>query len=75
MKVILINPPTPKKETWVREGRCQQFDIWGAPFPPLSLAYVAGQIKNIAEPLIIDSGPTKLNLGAILKIIKEFSPQ
>ncbi len=75
MKVILINPPTPKKEIWVREGRCQQFDIWGAPFPPLSLAYIAGQIKNIAEPLIIDSGPAKLDLKATLKIIKEFSPQ
>lgn len=75
MRVILINPPTPKKENWVREGRCQQFDIWGAPFPPLSLAYIAGQIKEIAEPLIVDSGPENLDLEATLKIIKEFNPQ
>src|SRR3990167_9061382 len=49
MKVLFINPPTPKNETWIREGRCQQFDIWGAPFPPLSLAMTAGQIKDMPQ--------------------------
>lgn len=74
MKVLLINPPTLKKEVWVREGRCQQFDIWGASFPPLSLAYIAGQIKDISEPLIIDSGPADLDLENTLKTIKKFNP-
>jgi len=75
MKVILVNPPTPDGEKWVREGRCQQFDIWGAPFPPLSLAYIAGQIKHIAQPLILDSGPAKLNLEKTLDVIERFNPQ
>jgi len=75
MKVLLINPPTPQKEVWVREGRCQQFDIWGAPFPPLSLAYIAGQIKDVAKTLIVDSPAARLDLENSLKIIKDFNPQ
>lgn len=74
IKVLLINPPTPKKEVWVREGRCQQFDIWGAPFPPLSLAYIAGQIKGIARTLIVDCGPSGLDLEKTLEKIKNFNP-
>ncbi len=74
MKVLLINPPVPDKKRWVREGRCQQWDIWGAPFPPLSLALIAGQIKSIADTLIIDSGPAALDLGQTLEKIKNYNP-
>jgi len=74
MKVLLINPPMPEKENWVREGRCQQLDIWGAPFPPLSLAYIAGQIKDIVDTLIIDSGPAHLDLKWVLEKIKKYNP-
>lgn len=74
MKVLLINPPTLKNEVWVREGRCQQFDIWGAPFPPLSLAYIAGQINNLADTLIIDAGPAGLTWTEVLKRIKKIAP-
>jgi radical SAM superfamily enzyme YgiQ (UPF0313 family) len=74
MKVLLINPPVPDQKNWVREGRCQQWDIWGVPFPPLSLALIAGQIKNIAKTLILDSGPANLNLEKTLEKIKKFNP-
>lgn len=74
MKVLLINPPVPENKNWVREGRCQQLDIWGVPFPPLSLALIAGQIKAFSETLIIDSGPAKLNLEKTLEKIKNYNP-
>ena len=74
MQVVLINPPTPKKEVWVREGRCQQFDIWGAPFPPLSLASIAGQLNNLAKAIIIDCPIENLSLETTVKKIKKLRP-
>lgn len=74
MKVLLINPPVPDNKNWVREGRCEQLDIWGMPFPPLSLGYIAGQIKPIAEVLVLDSGPMKMGIEETLKRIKEYDP-
>jgi len=74
MKVLLINPPTPQDEVWVREGRCQQFDIWGAPFPPLSLAYIKTQIRDIAETLLLDPAPARLSNDALFDQISAFAP-
>lgn len=74
MRALLINPPVPNQKNWVREGRCQQMDIWGTPFPPLSLALIAGQIKSFSETFIIDSGPAKLNLEETLEKIKSYNP-
>ena len=62
--IVLINPPVPDNRLWVREGRCQQLDIWGAPFPPLSLALISAQlVKSGFRTIIIDSGPE----GKIIK--------
>jgi anaerobic magnesium-protoporphyrin IX monomethyl ester cyclase len=74
MKILLINPPSPDNETWVREGRCQQYDIWGAPFVPFSLASIAGQLKNEHQVLLLDCAPKKLSLEKTLAQIGEFSP-
>lgn len=74
-KVILINPPVPDDKIWVREGRCQQWDIWGAPFPPLSLALISTQLKNIGfHTLIIDSGPEKKNIDKVLNDCTHYNP-
>ena len=75
MKTLLINPPSQKQEIWVREGRCQQFDIWGAPFPPLTLAYLKTQIRDISETLILDPGPAKMSHDQIFQAIKDFQPE
>ncbi len=74
MKTLLINPPSKKEEIWVREGRCQQFDIWGAPFPPLTLAYLKRQISDISETLLLDPGPAKMSQREIFQAIKDFQP-
>ena len=74
MNILLINPPTPGNEIWVREGRCQQFDIWGAPFPPLTLAYIAGQLEKQHDALIIDSGPEHLDINQTLQKSAAFNP-
>ena len=74
MKVLLINPPSQKEEIWIREGRCQQFDIWGAPFPPLTLAYLKTQIRDISETLVLDPGPARMNQKQVFEVIKDFQP-
>ncbi len=75
VRAVLINPPVPDDQIWVREGRCQQWDIWGAPFPPYSLAMVSTQLKkNDIKTLIIDSGVQGKNLEAVLADCDEFKP-
>lgn len=74
-KVLLINPPVADEKVWVREGRCQQWDIWGAPFPPFSLAMISTQlIKRGIETQIIDSGPEHKNLEIVLQEAVLFNP-
>ena len=74
-RVLLINPPVPDNKVWVREGRCQQWDIWGAAFPPLSLALISAQlIKEKIETLIIDSGPENKNIGEVISESAKFKP-
>jgi len=75
MKVLLINPPVQnEEEVWVREGRCQQFDIWGVPFPPLSLAYLKTQLQGMADTCLMDPAPQRKPLAGVLQEIREFSP-
>ena len=74
LKVLLINPPTPAGDIWIREGRCQQFDIWGAPFPPISLALVKTQIRDVAETLILDPAPAKMKIEDLMTRIRNFAP-
>lgn len=71
----MINPPSPKNQVWVREGRCQQIDIWGSPFPPLSLAYIKAQLNGIAESLVLDPEPAEIPHGKVFQIIKDYSPE
>lgn len=74
-KVVLINPPVPDERVWVREGRCQQWDIWGAPFPPLSLALISTHLISCGfETVIIDSGPEKKGIEAVLDECKKADP-
>lgn len=75
MKVLLINPPTPDLAVWVREGRCQQWDIWGAPFAPFSLAMVSTQLTRAGHDCrILDCGPAGLDINAVLKEAEKFMP-
>lgn len=74
-KVLLINPPVPDNKVWVREGRCQQWDIWGAPFPPFSLAMISTQLNRDGHVTgIIDSGPQKKSIEKVLAECQDFSP-
>lgn len=74
-RVALINPPVPEGATWVREGRCQQWDIWGAAFPPLSLALISTQLETHGfETIIVDSGPEGKDLASTIDCCKRFSP-
>lgn len=75
-KILLINPPVPDNKVWVREGRCQQWDIWGAPFPPFSLAMISTQLKNPDyETRIIDSGPERKGIQSVISESVAFAPE
>jgi len=75
-KIVLLNPPVPDEKVWIREGRCQQWDIWGAPFPPFSLAMIATQLsKGGFESIIIDSGPEKKNIDKVIEEVLAFNPE
>jgi anaerobic magnesium-protoporphyrin IX monomethyl ester cyclase len=74
-RVALINPSFPLNEVWVREGRCQQEDIWGAPYPPLSLAYISSALSSSGvETRIFDSAEKGKGPAHMIKEIGEFSP-
>jgi len=72
IEVVFINPPTKTGQTWVRESRCQQLDIWGAPFPPLTLGYCAGQVASTAKTLIVDSAIEGFDLQATIDRVAGF---
>lgn len=75
VRVALVNPPVRNDRNWVREGRCQQLDIWGAPFPPFSLAMVSRQLVNRGcETIIVDAGPESKNAGQVLQQLRDFCP-
>jgi len=74
-RVLLINPPVADNKVWVREGRCQQWDIWGAPFPPFSLAMISRQLTNAGRTTrIIDAGPQHKTLDDVLNEAKKYDP-
>lgn len=74
-KAVLINPPGPDERSWVREGRCQQWDIWNAPFAPYSLAMISTHLKKSGmNTLIIDSGAHGKNLEQVLSDCDGFNP-
>lgn len=75
MKVLLMNPPVRSGEVWVREGRCQQWDIWGAPFAPFSLAMISTAMgKEGHETRIIDSGPEGMDMARTVAEAQRFNP-
>jgi anaerobic magnesium-protoporphyrin IX monomethyl ester cyclase len=75
-RVVLINPPIPGRQVWIREGRCQQWNIWGAPFPPLSLALISSQLVHCdLQTMIIDSGPEGKSREDVLRQCETFDPE
>ncbi len=74
LRVLLINPPTPGNEVWIREGRCEDVDRWDTSFPPLTLAYIANVLDEEAETLLLDCGVQKFDLETVLQKIDDFDP-
>ena len=74
-RIALVNPPVKEDQNWVREGRCQQIDIWGAPFPPFTLAMISRQLVDLGfETMIIDAGPEQKNFEQVVQDLKGFKP-
>ena len=50
LRVSLLNPPPYLGEKYIREGRCMQsVDSWATPWPPLSLAILAAQARELGH--------------------------
>ena len=73
MKILFINPPRFKGHPMVREMRCAGLSI-SSIYPPLELAYLAGQLRLSAEVKIIDANALNFNLNQIESEIKNFQP-
>lgn len=73
MKIILINPPRLNGNPMVREMRCAGLSTVSV-YPPIELAYLAGQLRKKAEIKIIDANGENLSFEDIRKEIKSINP-
>ncbi|MBF0486839.1 MAG: radical SAM protein [Nitrospirae bacterium] len=76
MKLLLLNPPSPRGEKFTREGRCtQQSAIWTTLWPPISLVYIGTLLRdNGHEIKIIDCPAQDIAINDVTHIIRAFSP-
>lgn len=76
MKVLLFNPATPSGERFVREGRCMhQSDLWGTLWPPLSLATIAGALRQDRHQVsVIDAPARALSYDSLVRLLQEIRP-
>ncbi len=74
MKILLINPPRFKGHSIIREMRCVGITTVSL-FPPVELAYLAGQLRKNVEVKIIDANALNLNFADIEKEMRDFKPE
>ena len=73
MRILLLNPPFEEKV--FREGRCEQkVDLFRTGYPPMTLAYIAGMLKDKCEVKIIDCVGEDINLKDLIPIYTSFNP-
>jgi len=77
MRVFLINPPSADGVEMVREGRCmQRRSAWGAVWPPISLASIAGILEiNGFECRLRDCIVEQVDLNRLIKEALSFNPE
>jgi len=76
MKVLVINPPAADNVKIVREGRCmQRQEAWGTSWAPLSLAIIAGILRNSGFTVDLkDCCNDGINFKGLEDIIRDFQP-
>ncbi|MBF0556297.1 MAG: radical SAM protein [Nitrospirae bacterium] len=76
MKILLLNPPSPRGEKFTREGRCtQQSAIWTTLWPPISLVYIGTLLRdNGHEVKVIDCPAQDIDINDVTHVIRAFCP-
>ena len=73
MKILLLNPPAPNKNAFIREGRCTQVrGAWATLWPPITLATAGAMLEAQGHHVeIIDCAARGIGLGYLLKGIRK----
>ncbi|MBF0456740.1 MAG: radical SAM protein [Nitrospirae bacterium] len=76
MKILLLNPPSPRGEKFTREGRCtQQSAIWTTLWPPISLVYAGTLLKENGHNVrILDCPAEDIDFDDLTRLINVFCP-
>ncbi|RLA88975.1 MAG: hypothetical protein DRG20_05340 [Deltaproteobacteria bacterium] len=76
MKILIVNPPTLDKKSYIREGRCTQpKGAWGTIWPPISLAYIGALLeKNNHIVSIIDCAAINFDIEELLRLVDKEKP-
>lgn len=77
MNILLINPPAPDRNEYIREGRCMQLkSSWAALWMPLTLAYSASYLRsNGHNTNIIDCIAEGFSLDDLTKKTLDHRPE
>jgi len=76
MKVLILNPPNPDHEKYVREGRCEQrASSFQYLMVPISLPSIAGLLRERGlDVKIVDCVAEEYDSQKTIKIIKKYDP-
>jgi len=76
MSVLLLNPPGPAGERFIREGRCTQSGgFWTTVWPPLSLAGIAALCEDRGHDVtLIDCAAEGLDFEELDEELKRLNP-
>jgi anaerobic magnesium-protoporphyrin IX monomethyl ester cyclase len=74
MKILLINPPKFNNNSMIREMRCAGLTL-GSVYPPIELAYLAGNLRKNAQVKILDANALNYNFKEIEKKVNNFKPE
>ena len=76
MKVHLINPPSPGKYGFTREGRCMQKEgVWTTTWPPISLTQTAAFLRQRGhEVRVNDCSVEGVDGEKLMELLRDYSP-
>ncbi len=75
LRILLLNPPFKPRRGFNREGRCTQAaDFWSTPWPPYSLASIAGVLRTDHDVRILDCPAQNIDRRALGEFVAAYQP-
>jgi radical SAM superfamily enzyme YgiQ (UPF0313 family) len=77
MRILIINPPKYKNQSYIREGRCMQTkSSWATLWPPLSLTYIAAFLRVTGfDVKLLDCIASDIDFDYLKRIISQYLPR